>query len=126
MLHGMTIFYVNDPDRAKKFYRAILHREPTLDVPGMCEFPLAEDYLLGLMPDASMKRLLGSHLPDTASSASLRAELYLFCDDPAADYALACSLGATPLSPLQLRDWGDEVAYVLDPDGYVVGLAKRK
>jgi hypothetical protein len=30
------------------------------------------------------------------------------------------------LSPLALRDWGDEAAYFSDPDGHVVVVARRR
>lgn len=51
--------------------------------------------------------------------------------DPGEPYRdpLSClehiAAGATELSPLSMRDWGDLAAYSLDPDGHVVAFAQR-
>ena len=42
----------------------ILYVAPVLNVPGMTEFRLNEETVLGLMPSAGIKRLLGDKLPD--------------------------------------------------------------
>jgi catechol 2,3-dioxygenase-like lactoylglutathione lyase family enzyme len=47
----MTILYVADQKRSRDFYRNILGIEPSLDVPGMTEFPLTDNASLGLMPE---------------------------------------------------------------------------
>jgi uncharacterized glyoxalase superfamily protein PhnB len=54
-----------------------------------------------------------------------RAELYLLVDDPAAACALAEAAGATAVSGIERRPWGDLAAYVRDPDGHVVAFAER-
>lgn len=120
------ILYVADQKRARDFYARVLAAEPTLDVPGMTEFALGEGCVLGLMPEAGIRRLLGDALPDpAAANGTPRAELYLAVDDPAAYHARALAAGARELSPLRPRDWGDDVAYALDPDGHVVAVARR-
>ncbi len=120
------ILYVADQKRARDFYARVLAAEPTLDVPGMTEFALGEGCVLGLMPEAGIRRLLGDALPDpAAANGAPRAELYLTVDDPAAYHARALAAGARELSPLAPRDWGDDVAYSLDPDGHVVACARR-
>jgi len=45
--------------------------------------------------------------------------------DAAAYHARARAADATELSPLTRRSWGDDAAYCLDPDGYVVAFAAR-
>jgi uncharacterized protein len=52
------------------------------------------------------------------------AELYLLTDDPGSYQQWALANGATELSPLAWRDWGDQVAYSLDPDGHVLAFAR--
>jgi uncharacterized glyoxalase superfamily protein PhnB len=107
------------------FYRRVLNLEPTLDVPGMTEFSLATECVLGLMPVAGIRRLLGDALPDPAAAAGIpRCEVYLRVDDPAAYHHRALEAGAIELSPLAPRDWGDEAAYSLDPDGHVIAFAR--
>lgn len=120
------ILYVKEQNRSTAFYTAVLKLAPRLNVPGMTEFSLSAECVLGLMPEIGIKRLLGSNLPDPAKAAGVpRAELYLLVDD-ASDYlARALSLGATLVSELGLRDWGDTVAYCLDEDGHVLAFAQR-
>jgi len=80
--------------------------------------------MLGLMPEAGIESLFAG-----ASAArrpgALKAELYLVVPDPEVWHARALAGGARELSPLALRDWGDRVAYSLDPDGHVLAFAGR-
>ena len=65
-------------------------------------------------------------MPDPAVARGIpRAELYLVVPDAAAYHARARAADATELSPLTRRSWGDDAAYCLDPDGYVVAFAAR-
>jgi uncharacterized protein len=118
------ILYVADQRAAAAFWAAALDADPTLDVPGMTEFPLGAGCVLGLMPAAGIRRLLGGALPDPASAAGVpRAELYLRVDDPEACHRRALAHGARELSPVEPRGWGDRAGYVLDPDGHVLAFA---
>lgn len=120
------ILYVADQKAAAAFYAAVLGARPELDVPGMTEFRLAGGAVLGLMPAAGIKRLLGAALPDPAQARGVpRAELYLLVADPAALHARALAHGARELSPLSPRDWGHAAAYSLDPDGHVLAFARE-
>jgi len=121
-----VIFYVRDQVAATAFWQAVLDCPSALDVPGMTEFALGEQVVLGLMPETRIKSLLGPSLPDPASARGIpRAELYLVVPDPAAYHARARAAGATELSALTRRSWGDDAAYCLDPDGHVVAFAAR-
>jgi catechol 2,3-dioxygenase-like lactoylglutathione lyase family enzyme len=121
------ILYVRDQRTSRDFYARVLASEPRLDVPGMTEFALGTNSVLGLMPEAGIVRLLGEALPDPARAAGIpRSELYLCVDDPGAMCDRALSAGAKMLSALAPRDWGHEAAYVLDPDGHVLGLAREQ
>ena len=118
------ILYVADHARSAEFYRQVLAMPPALDVPGMTEFRLGDDTVLGLMPAAGIARLLGGALPDPARASGIpRCELYLLVAEPAACHARALAHGARELSPLARRDWGHAVAYSLDPDGHVLAFA---
>jgi catechol 2,3-dioxygenase-like lactoylglutathione lyase family enzyme len=123
----LVVLYVADQARARDFYRAVLALEPTLDVPGMTEFPLPGGARLGLMPEAGIRRLLGDALPDPAKAAGVpRAELYLRVTEPAAYHARALAAGARELSPLMPRDWGDTAAYSLELDAHVLAFAAAR
>jgi predicted enzyme related to lactoylglutathione lyase len=119
------ILYVKDQATSARFYSFVLERSPVLDAPGMTEFELGPGVRLGLMPESGIQRLLGKRLPDPAGANGIpRAELYLFVDDPDASHRRALASGARELSPPAARDWGDVVAYSLDPDGHVLALAR--
>lgn len=120
------ILYVRDQARSAAFYSAVLRLAPRLDVPGMTEIELAGGAVLGLMPEASIRALLGPGLPDPAAAAGVpRAELYLLVEDPLGHHLRALELGARELSPLRPRSWGHTVAYSLDLDGHVLAFAAQ-
>src|SRR5262249_21925715 len=61
---------------------------------GMREFALGTQVVLGLMPEAGIRSLLGPSLPDPAAAHGIpRAEIYLVADDAAACHARALAAG---------------------------------
>ena len=125
MTKAHFILYVRDQARSTAFYRQVLGGPPTLDVPGMTEFALSDQCILGLMPEAGIKRLLGDSLPDPAAGTGLpRAELYLLIPRPQDYHRRAIAAGAIELSGLAIRNWGHRAAYSLDPDGHVLAFAE--
>ena len=123
MVSTMLILFVADQGRSVGFYREVLQADPVLDVSGMCEFALPGGATLGLMPLEGIRRLL-PHLPPPGEGNGIpRCELYLPVESPEDAYRRALAAGADDLDPVRPRDWGDDVAYVLDPDGHVVGFA---
>ena len=119
------ILYCSDQKRSRDFYTTILMRSPTLDVPGMTEFQLTDDVKLGLMPEAGIAKILQDKTPLPASGTGVpRCELYLYVDDVQRSYDRALAAGAREVSAPSLRDWGDTVGYVADPDGHIVAFAK--
>jgi catechol 2,3-dioxygenase-like lactoylglutathione lyase family enzyme len=119
------ILYVADQARSTAFYEALLGMPPSLNVPGMTEFELGNDVVLGVMPETGIGRLLGVAVAAPVAEAdAVRGEIYLVVEDPADYHARALSLGARELSALVPRDWGHDVAYSADPDGYVLAFAR--
>ncbi|MBB5205151.1 catechol 2,3-dioxygenase-like lactoylglutathione lyase family enzyme [Inhella inkyongensis] len=117
------ILFVRDAAAQRDFYAALLARPPRLDVPGMCEFELPGGAVLGLMPEAGIRRLLSQDWP--APTDTPRSELYLLLDeDPAPWLARALAAGAELISPLQARNWGHQAAYLRDPEGHLLALAQ--
>jgi RimJ/RimL family protein N-acetyltransferase/predicted enzyme related to lactoylglutathione lyase len=117
------ILYVRDQERARAFYESALGVAPRLHAPGMTEFALPGGAVLGLMPEAGIRRLLPD-LPDPAlARGAPRAETYLIVMEPRASLARAVAAGAAELSPVLPRDWGDDAGYCLDPDGHVLAFA---
>ena len=120
------ILYVTDQERSTRFYTQVLGLAPTLDVPGMTEFDLGPSAVLGLMPASGISRLLGGTLPaPVAGAGTAKAEVYLLVEDAVAYHARSIRCGARELSALQRRDWGDDVAYSIDADGYVLAFAQK-
>ena len=118
------ILYVFDQFSSTQFYHAVLAQDPTLNVPGMTEFTLGEDCILGLMPLREIARLLGdAEIRPDESDVAPRAELYLRTPEAVGCFERALALGARELSPMLPRDWGDVAGYVRDPDGHVVAFA---
>lgn len=122
--HAWFILYVASQDAARDFYAAVLAADPRLDVPGMTEFQLGGGAVLGLMPEAGIRRLLGPALPDPASGTGVpRAELYLRVADPEAHLTRVVAAGGRLLSPVQPRGWGHRAGYGADLDGHIVAFA---
>ncbi|CAG0936049.1 lactoylglutathione lyase [Thermoflexales bacterium] len=120
------ILYVKDQVRSTAFYSQVLGCSPSLNVPGMTEFTLSENSILGLMPEAGIRRLLGEKLPDPALSTGIpRSEIYLLVHQPLDYHQRALRAGAVELSGLEPRDWGHRTAYSLDPDGHVLAFAEQ-
>lgn len=118
---------MKDQEHSTGFYSHVLAVQPTLHVPGMTEFTLNEGCVLGLMPENGIKKLLGAVLPDPSLGSGIpRAELYLRLRDARHFHARALKQGATQLSGFEERDWGDCVAYCLDPDGHVLAFADQR
>ncbi|HHN74298.1 MAG TPA: glyoxalase [Acidobacteria bacterium] len=119
------ILFVTDQEASTHFYAAALDRSPRLHVPGMSEFDMPGGAVLGLMPAAGIRRLLGEVLPDPAAASGIpRSELYLLVDDAAACLARAEAAGARVISPVMSRDWGHEAGYALDLDGHLLAFAQ--
>ena len=120
------ILYVQDQARSTAFYSQVLGCHPSLDVPGMTEFTISENSILGLMPETGIKRLLGDKLPDPAQSTGVpRCEIYLLVSHPLDYHQRAIAAGAVELSGLENRDWGQRAAYSIDPDGHVLVFAEQ-
>lgn len=119
------ILYVGDQSAARDFYASVLDMRPVLDVPGMTEFAVLPGITLGLMPEHGIASLITPPLPHPADGSGIpRCELYLRVDDADAAYERALRAGATAVSSPALRDWGERVGYLGDPDGHVVAFAQ--
>lgn len=120
----MIILYVADQKRSTQFYETILLKKPLLDVPGMTEFQISNSFLLGLMPESGIAKILGNKTIHPESGNGIpRCELYLIVDGPQEALQLALSAGAKEISQAEMRSWGDTVAYCSDPDGHIIAFA---
>jgi uncharacterized glyoxalase superfamily protein PhnB len=125
-LKPIFILYVSSQEKSREFYTSVLGTLPVLDVPGMTEFNLSEQAVLGLMPESGIVRILGETVPDPKKGNGIpRCELYIYVDDPSLYYERAIHAGAIKISSAQQRNWGDIVAYCADPDGHIIAFALK-
>jgi uncharacterized glyoxalase superfamily protein PhnB len=116
------IIYVDDQAIATNFYSLVLNQAPRLNVPGMTEFEIVGNTVIGLMPLASASNLLGVDLVSAKRPFGC-AEIYLIVDDPKPYHARAIENGAIEISPLQPRTWGHSAAYSIDPFSTILAFA---
>ncbi len=117
------MLYVRDQEAGKEFFESVLGHGPALHVPGMTEFEVKPGVFIGLIPEddvAGMYSLEHAEL----SHGSIRGEIYMVVAAPELHHRRALAAGAQELSALAPRSWGDEVAYSLDPNGYVLAFAR--
>lgn len=55
-------------------------------------------------------------------AASPAAEIAFVVDDPQSAFEQALASGATPIATPQRKPWGQTVAYLRDPNGFIVEL----
>ena len=121
-----TILYVNDQQLSTEFYSKIFRQNPELNVPGMTEFQLAENFKLGLMPNNGIAKILAHKTPHPESGNGIpRCELYLYVEDIELEFTNAVNTGAKLISAIQHRNWGDKACYFADPDGHIIAFAQN-
>lgn len=122
----MFILFVKDQQKSKSFYESTLDLKPILDVPGMTEFSIGSNILLGLMPEDGIVRILDNKVENVDSSKAIaRCELYLSVDNPDEYYDRAIKAGGQGISKGTARNWGDYTAYCSDFDGNIIAFAKK-
>jgi PhnB protein len=120
------ILYVENQSVSTEFYSKLLNQEPILNVPGMTEFKLTENSILGLIPVKGIKKLLENKIETSITlEDNVKSELYILVDNIEEYFNRAISLKVTVLSEIKERDWGHRVAYFLDLDNYIVALAEE-
>ena len=121
------ILYVSNQEKSRNFYQILLQQKPSLDVSGMTEFTLNDFVKIGLMPNEGIAKIITPKLPHPTSGIGIpRCELYLQVDNIESIFEKAKQAGATEVSPIALRDWGDYVGYISDFDGHIIALATKK
>jgi uncharacterized glyoxalase superfamily protein PhnB len=124
--HFEFILYVSNQKKSRDFYQILLQQNPSIDVPGMTEFTINEFVKIGLMPNDGIAKIISPKLPNPTSGNGIpRCELYLQVENIETIFEAVKLAGATEISPITLRDWGDYVGYIADFDGHVIALASK-
>lgn len=121
---ALIILAVGDLPRSLRFYREAFGWPQRVDMPVYAEFDLPDGLRLGLYERETFGLNIG-RAPFSPPAGELTAtELYLYAEDAPALVRRLEAAGARRLSPLSARDWGDEAAYLADPDGNVLAVAR--
>lgn len=121
-----VILYVKHQQTSTDFYSKVLGSEPTLNVPGMTEFTIAENLKLGLMPEDSIAKIITPKTPHpSTASGTPRCELYIYTDNIEDKFKRAIAAGAKEISGIEKRGWGDNAGYLADPDGHIIAFAEK-
>lgn len=124
---SLVILAVCDLPRSIDFYRRAFGWPQTVDVPVYAEFATPGDLRVGLYHrEGYVRNFNASRVSEAPSEGVTATELYFECDDVPAMLARLLDAGAELLSPPSERSWGDLCAYVKDPDGNVLAVARRR
>lgn len=121
MQFGYTILYVEDVRHSLAFYErafglgtAFLHESGDFG-------QLATGATALAFSSRRLMTELGKH-PAAPDAAHPSGEIAFVTPDVPAALARALAAGATPVQDVQDMPWGQTVAYVADPDGFLVEL----
>jgi lactoylglutathione lyase len=120
---GYTILYVSDVTASLDFYeRAFDQRRRLLHESGRYgELDTGETTLAFASHELAAANLPQAFRPPAAVETAF--EVCFVTEDVPSAYRRALDAGAPPVSEPQRKPWGQDVAYVRDPDGTLVELA---
>jgi catechol 2,3-dioxygenase-like lactoylglutathione lyase family enzyme len=120
MRFGYTIVYVADVAASVAFYARAFGLEPRL-VHDSGEYAELETGATALA--FASHGLAARNVPNLAPGSGNSFEVCLVTEDVGTGFSRAVEAGAEPVSEPVTKPWGQEVAYVRDPDGVLVELA---
>jgi lactoylglutathione lyase len=119
MRFGYTILYVGDVAASVEFYERAFGLERRL-LHDSGEYAELETGATAL---AFASRALAAENVPGLDAGTAGFEVCLVTEGVAGAFAKAVDAGADPVSEPATKPWGQEVAYVRDPDGVLVELA---
>ena len=124
---GYTILYVSDVEASLGFYeRALGQRRRFVHESGQyAELDTGDTALALAAHELAASNLPGVFRPDrrTSRGGAPGFEVCFVTRDVQAAFDRAVEEGAEAVSPMQTKPWGQDVAYVRDPDGNLVEIA---
>jgi len=120
----LAVLAVEDVARSRAFYVAAFDWAVRVDVGVYVELEAPGGFHVGLYDRRGYAKNTGRLPVAVPADAVAPGELYLRVDDVPAAAARLERAGGRVLSPAALRPWGDEVAYLADPDGHVLALSR--
>ncbi len=122
--HVLTILAVDDPARAASFYQLAFGWNPSVIEPAYVELALPRGMRIGLHERSAFSRITGALPPPLPPGSVTSTQIYLHVDDVDAKVRCAVAAGARLLSGAQAHPWGDRAAYLCDPHGNVLAIAR--
>ena len=125
MRFGYTILYVRDVRASLDFYeRAFDQRRRFLHESGQyAELETGGTALAFAAVELAASNLPEEFRPAAAGESAPAFEVCFVSDDVGGAFERAVREGAEPVTPPQTKPWGQDVAYVRDPDGTLVEIA---
>jgi catechol 2,3-dioxygenase-like lactoylglutathione lyase family enzyme len=125
MRFGYTILYVSDVAASVGFYeRALGQRRRFEHESGeYAELDTGATTLALAAHELAAANLPGVYRPAERGAPPPAFEVCFVTDDVQAAFDRAITEGAEAVSPPQTKPWGQDVAYVRDPDGNLVEIA---
>lgn len=125
MRFGYTILYVADVADSLDFYeRALGQRRRFVHESGQyAELDTGDTALALAAHELAAANLPGVYTREQASGARPAFEVCFVTDDVQGAFDRAITEGAEAVTPPQTKPWGQDVAYIRDPDGNLVELA---
>jgi lactoylglutathione lyase len=122
--HALTILAVRDFHRMQSFYTRAFDWVTTVATGNYVEFELPGGQRIGLCEREGFGRNFGEAPAAEAEGGVRPFELYLYAVNLEDQIESLTNAGARLLSAPAARDWGDDVAYVADPEGTVLAIAR--
>jgi lactoylglutathione lyase len=125
MRFGYTILYVSDVEAGLDFYeRALGQRRRFVHESGQyAELDTGVTTLALAAHELAAANLPGVYRQAERSDAQPAFEVCFVTDDVRTAFDRAIAEGAEAVTPPQTKPWGQDVAYVHDPDGNLVEIA---
>jgi lactoylglutathione lyase len=122
---GYTILYVSDVEASLGFYEtAFGQRRRFVHESGQyAELDTGETALAFAAHELAAANVPGLYRPERRSGSQPTFEVCFVTDDVQGAFDRAVTEGALPVTPPQTKPWGQQVAYVRDPDGNLVEIA---
>jgi lactoylglutathione lyase len=121
---GYTILYVRDVLAAADFYERAFGLEPGYVAPEghYAELKTGTTKLAFVTHEQAGPNLPGGFTPVEPAGSPPGFEIALVTDDVAAGFARAVEAGAVALAEPAEKPWGQTVAFVRDPEGFLVEI----
>jgi catechol 2,3-dioxygenase-like lactoylglutathione lyase family enzyme len=125
MRFGYTILYVSDVASSLDFYeRALGQKRRFLHDSGQyAELDTGETALAFAAHELAAANVPGIYRPEESLGTRPTFEVCFVTRDVQGAFDRAVTEGAESVTPPQTKPWGQQVAYVRDPDGNLVEIA---